>query len=165
MFLRLLILLLSFLPSWINTEIPLDFRQLAKVHNDPQALSAFNQQKVQIRGFLYLSSNEKVFLASEPDLKSCCVASASKRQGQIEVHEQVQGQIASSIHPGFAVLLEGIFALDQDGQFHLDDAYMIQEKNKMSDHLFSLLGIAVLAPIAAVLFFRRKRAYHQIGIS
>lgn len=53
----------------------------------PEKISFFNQKQVKIRGFLYQTQNKTWILASEPQLKTCCIGSSSKVFSQIFLPE------------------------------------------------------------------------------
>jgi hypothetical protein len=73
------------------------------------ALGSFDQQQVNIRGFLYPAQNEKWILASEPDLKSCCVGSETKIMKQIYVVGNIPKETSN-----FVVALQGQFHINPE---------------------------------------------------
>lgn len=68
-------------------------------------LANFNGKEIQIRGFLYQTEDKKLILAALPNLKSCCVGTASQRSQQIVVEGDIPAQHIGGKLP---VLLEGL---------------------------------------------------------
>lgn len=81
---------------------------------------ALEHQQVHVRGFLYRLDDDTWILASQPNLKSCCV---SKQPLDQRLH--VRGKLEKE-HPQKVVELEGtlkIASLEQS--FHLENASLI----------------------------------------
>lgn len=115
------------------------------IHDLEAQAKSLQGQQVLIRGFLY-SGNQKIILASEPNLKSCCVGAENKRSMQLVV----LGDIASI--PKTAVTLEG--TLSSDGlNYRLENAVIVKDGFSVKPVLLSasvLFGLFFL-------FYRRKR--------
>lgn len=79
----------------------LSFDQL----KDDSSLAYELHGSVEIRGFFYESHDGRHFLASQPDLKSCCVGTAKKVTQQIVLLGDIP-----PIPRQRAVLLKGVFA-------------------------------------------------------
>lgn len=75
----------------------------------------------EIRGFLYKTEKQQYILAAEPNLKSCCVGSASKRNKQILVSGTIDPQLFNSDRP---ITLKGLLEYDNDREFpwHMTEA-------------------------------------------
>lgn len=145
-FFRILFCLMSFGAS--ACAVSINFSDLEHLQSNELALE-YNQG-ARIRGFLYKTGNGEIVLASEPNLKSCCVGSASRRKQQV----LVKGALA--IEEGYAVLLEGKLAWDSvKEQFVLSHASIVEE-NKMSFSLFAAIA-ALVVGIAAVLYRVRSQ--------
>lgn len=43
----------------------------------------YHNKLIQIKGFIYKSTDNQLYLSQEPNLKSCCIGSKNKRQSQI----------------------------------------------------------------------------------
>ena len=91
---------------------------------DECALSALHEWKdgfpVRVRGFLYRAENSQVILAGEPNLKTCCVASPSKRNEQLVIESYEEEPPKHTV-----VVLEG--SLHRDGEvFRLKNARRIE---------------------------------------
>lgn len=110
-------------------------------------LSSSNQEMIQIRGFLYQLPDGHLILASQPDLKSCCLGKESLLKQQIFV----QGDFKPS---AYAVTLEGKLKIvpqyDSNGQ--LIQWYVLEEARLVSSSSFvfpwrafiMLLGLLLL---------------------
>lgn len=108
-----------------------------------EEFSDLNGQLVAIRGFLYESSESQVILAAEPNLKSCCVGNASKRQKQLLIHGNIHPTTSNS-----AITLQGnlIVATGDSFPFRLENAEIAPEKDKCYQALgFVGLGLILLS--------------------
>lgn len=115
-------------------------------------LDSSQKAEIQIRGFLYKTLNGQLILAAEPDLKSCCVGNASKRNRQLLVFGNIDPMNLQSS----AVLLKGELNIDPRRQFpaHLERAIAIEEESNK----FLLFAVAaVLSAIGMAFFLGRKR--------
>jgi hypothetical protein len=105
--------------------------QAAQEAHSDLVLKDFNQQYVQIRGFLYRTPQGNLILAAQPDLKSCCVGTGSKVKQQVIVQGAIDPIIQQSV-----VNLQGIFKIDplydSDGQlkqfYSLYEAIILPKK-------------------------------------
>lgn len=90
----------------------------------PKALARFHGSDVSIRGFLFKSTNGRLVLAAEPNLKSCCVGSKDKIFRQIFI----EGDVNEPLSFGFAVLLKGSFVIDpiKDASGSWQQIYMLK---------------------------------------
>lgn len=128
----------------------------------PQELQQYQHQHVFIRGFLYPTKNGEMILAGEPDLKSCCIASQTMITRQVFV----KGELDWVRHKGFAVTLEGDFAIDpirnKNGEWQrlyiLKNAVFSANKSGNGFLLFLLVGGGIIAA-AIVSFFVYRRKY------
>jgi hypothetical protein len=75
--------------------------------NETGMLSSLQGQIVQVRGFWYPLSVDEGILASQPQLKSCCLQTPAKIEQQL----LVKGKSLSSLSPQKALTLEGIFQI------------------------------------------------------
>jgi hypothetical protein len=142
------IFIISFLanvPVWLNFQ------------ND---LSSYNNQEVQVRGFLYKTNDERLIIASTPDLKSCCIGSESKLSQQIFVKGSWD-----NIPNNQAVTLQGHFLVeplkDLNGGFKqlytLNRGKIVSEGTSLPMASFALAGIGFGSAIIALYFFRKSR--------
>jgi hypothetical protein len=115
--------------------------------------SHLNGQLVAIRGFLYETPESLMVLAAEPDLKSCCVGSASKRQRQL----LVTGNIDRAVAGGGAVTLQGnlVVAIGDDFPYRLEEGEIVAGEDRCYWALGAVgLGMVLLA--AGAFFALRK---------
>lgn len=133
-----------------NNTIPFNFFQLESLSSETQEIS-FNN-RIQIRGFLYQTAEGDVVLAREPDLKSCCVGSASKRGTQLLVFGDLHEKIGQKI----PINLEGNLSTHPSHRFpyHLENAVIASEQPISYTNI--IIGCAVLLVIAlgVFLYFR-----------
>lgn len=86
-------------------------------------LSDFQNQEVEIRGFVYLSEKKEWILAEEPNLKSCCVGSESKANKQVML-PGVKDEL-----PKYQVLQFKGHLLNKEGRFILLNSQRIEKTN------------------------------------
>lgn len=93
-------------------------------------LSDFQNKSVQIRGFLYQTSQNAWVLSSEPNLKSCCVGNVKKIAHQMIV----LGDIPKNLQ-GRSVTVTGIFSINPNwnDQGELTQLYTISQATVVSD--------------------------------
>lgn len=122
--------------------------------DDVEHFSSFYGQKIAVRGFLYQSPDKKIFLAKNPDLKSCCVGHKSKTEQQLIVN----GNIHEIPSQGVAVTVEGILEMQNiNGQ----TIYLLQEASIVSnDHspmaLFIFIGFVLLCAVSYFCYRQSK---------
>lgn len=97
-----------------------------------------NGQLIEIRGFLYETEQKQLILAAEPNLKSCCVGSHSKRQKQL----LVSGDVKEGISSMSAVTLKGELLV------HFGDIFPFRLENAsiqvQPDIPYSMLGVLTM---------------------
>ncbi|KAF3362641.1 Uncharacterized protein PHSC3_000880 [Chlamydiales bacterium STE3] len=119
--------------------LPVSFVELTK---DPDVAKQWHEKPVLLRGFLYQDKQGQWILASEPNLKSCCVGSESKRTHQIFV--QPKGAFKTT--PKSAVTLKGEFTVDPQNRYNyvLKNAYLTEGNANLLHMLivgFVLIGV------------------------
>ena len=72
------------LAAGILTSAPATELSLRQLTAD--SVHEFQNEQVKIRGFLYQKDDGAWILAAEPNLRSCCVGSAKKRESQVWVN-------------------------------------------------------------------------------
>lgn len=77
-----------------------------KSYSQEEIAKSYHGKELQIRGFLYTTASGKTILAATPNVKSCCVGTASKLLQQITVINPKQS--ASSL----PVTLSGHFFVE-----------------------------------------------------
>lgn len=122
MFLKLFIFYMTVAFFAGCTEPLLDFSQVEAIHANPEIVDSMPQRHVQMRGFLYKTETGEFILASEPNLKSCCISTDAKRDRQVVV----VGKEMLEMTPSLTVLLEGDIAMDND-RLHLTNANVVEE--------------------------------------
>jgi len=129
-----------------DTPKLLNFYELPEFAN-----TSLHADEVQIRGFLYVSKNDALVLAAEPNLRSCCVGKREMKNKQLIV----SGDIKKDVIDGSAVLLQGRFVADRDG-YRLENASVVEEKGFMKEGLLVLgLGICLLGIVFYCRIIRR----------
>lgn len=118
----------------------------------------FNNRLVNVRGFLYHNSSGELILASQPNLKSCCIGS----QGLVYQQILVRGKLDPEAQ---VVTLQGIFKIDpqHNEQGQIIRLYSLENAEKVkSDHflLFPMLLLVLAFGIIglAILFACRKKS-------
>lgn len=107
-------------------------------------------QEVIMRGFLYRTQSGDLVLASEPNLKSCCVGAKHKSKQQIFVEGDVGNPEAGEVY-----LLHGIFNVDPGkGIYFLREAYII--KPQTDPIKWSVAFILVIFLAALCLAYLKK---------
>lgn len=95
-----------------DQEVLLTFIDFKKGHTEwletkvlPEKLSSANGQRICIRGFLYQKADKAWILASEPNVKSCCLGSQNKEAEQILIvtsadiqHSQLAVTVCGDLH-------------------------------------------------------------------
>lgn len=128
-----------------NSQAPhlLSFHELErKVGEGEASLKEINGSIIQIRGFLYQANGGQTVLASEPNLKTCCVGSEAKRTKQL----LVEGVHLPNAPSDLAVNLIGTLEIDPTGQFlfSLNNA-AISESSRQNLSLWILGSLSLLA--------------------
>lgn len=118
----------------------------------PETLLAYESQQVTIRGFLYLADDAWI-LASEPNLKSCCVGASNKRGLQLVVQGSLPKESATT-----ALLVQGNFKITPGSLqsfYTLEQAFIVEEPLS-----FSLFWGAAIACVCMFLifYFWKKRS-------
>lgn len=107
---------------------------------------------VELKGFLYPLDQNEWILASEPNLKSCCIGSITKNSSQITL---VGDFSRFSTHT--PLTCRGVFHFSENGKYFLRDVEMNQKE------VFPLWTLsAIICIIAAALFIPlvRRRKPH-----
>ena len=139
-----------------DTEPPIKIK-----FNDLGTLNGVNGKVVEIRGFLYESKEGTKILSNEPNLRTCCIASKSKREKQI----LISGNIEPST-PQHPITVQGLFSVTpsnkengEEGKplYQIEKAIIIQDEynNGQRTTLFFLL--AGLGGGTLFLFFGLRR--------
>jgi hypothetical protein len=141
-----LLFLCSHLLCAEETALSFDFFQLEGLVEDENA--PVPSQRIHIRGFLYQTQDGEVVLAREPDLKTCCVGSESKRQTQLLVVGDVRDKVGQKL----AMDLEGTLSHHTSHVFpyHLENTTVLPPQPFAADVV--LLGSVVLVLIMASFF-------------
>jgi hypothetical protein len=138
--------------------IPVQFDQLISGYSTwektkiiPSSLSEYDNKKITIKGFLYKNSNENWILASEPNLKSCCVGSHLKLNSQIIVYGDLPINPTSR-----AISIEGklqITSKDSKYFYSLKEA-TIETNPLFYEHFWEVAILFALFYLAIHLIFR-----------
>lgn len=140
---------------------PLTFDQLHEGYSSwslsgtfPETLLAYDDQQVMIRGFLYSAGDEAWILASEPNLKSCCVGASGKRGLQLAVTGSLPKE-----PPATALLVQGTLKVTPGSLksfYALDQAFIIEEP--LSFSLFWGVALACACFLLVRYFWKHSRA-------
>lgn len=111
-----------------------------------------NGNLIEIRGFLYKTADSNLILAAEPDLKSCCIGSTSKRHKQLLVSGNVQPEMSEKS----PITLQGNLHMDfkEAFPFKLQNANVVGETTKSYGN-FWIAGLTVIL-ISVAAFFKLK---------
>jgi hypothetical protein len=111
-------------------------------------------QLIEIRGFLYEANDSTLILAAEPNLKSCCVGSTSKRNRQLLVKSDSLETSQTN-----AITLKGHLIIDPNDTFpfKLENAEIVAIKNQNKTLLLFLSVIAVLS-VGTYLWYKRRKS-------
>lgn len=111
-------------------------------------------QEIQIRGFLYKIS-DKYVLAKEPELKSCCIGTASKTHEQIFI-------LGEFPETSYALTLQGHLQVrpvyDLEGRlielYHLDNAQIVPHETPLWK--FGIITLSMILMLFATMLFLRR---------
>jgi hypothetical protein len=145
-FLLLYVLALP-LPLMAETVPILTFHELEAMVEAPQ-------HPIRIKGFLYTNQQAFQILAAEPDLKTCCVGSASNRNRQILLKDAVfPAETSTSV-----VEVEGLLRIDPAShpRFRLENARLIEHEAPSLLFLGSACIVLISCAIGAYLTIKKK---------
>lgn len=151
-----LILLTQLLTSSLCADNTLTFQHLDGLPNDSsqeaavvhlkRSLARFHQQLVTMRGFVYKTAQDDWILSSEPNLKSCCIASNDKIAHQVFL----QGDL-STLDTHRAIDIKGTFLVDPKWDpsgnlmqlYRLENATISSDANRwpINSILLALIGV------------------------
>lgn len=146
------LLLCCFAGCLYSEETPrtLSFQQLnsledylqrdASVQLLQRQLGNYHEHQVQIRGFLYQAPDQQWMIASEPNLKSCCIGSSNKIAHQI----LLSGNIPT-LDFSHAVTIQGRFLIEPvwDSNGVLTKLYSIHDAKIISDSSWPIKSMAL----------------------
>lgn len=96
------------------------------------------QEEILIRGFPYVTTEGKVILSSEPNMKSCCVGASHKVDSQILLEEYP----ANDVVHGFAIMVQGRFKKTDEQifpKYHLANARKVEAIHQQQFSSFSAM--------------------------
>lgn len=131
-----------------------DYSSWSLSGNLPETLLAYAEQQVMIRGFLYSAGDETWILASEPNLKSCCVGASSKRGLQLTVTGSLPKE-----PPITALLVQGTLKVTPESLksfYALEQAFIVEEPFSLS--LFWGVALVCACFLSIRYFWKRSRA-------
>lgn len=110
------------------------------------------QHPVRIKGFLYANKDSCLILAAEPNLKSCCVGSASNSKRQILIKDIILPSLTSAIE------VEGLLRIDPASfpRFQLENARLIEREAPSLLFLGSACTVLFSCAIGAYLTIKKK---------
>lgn len=127
--------MLFFLAFWLAAAPLLTWTELR------QSPAAFDEQTIQIRGFLYELNGQKI-LASQPNLKSCCIGHPDKIAEQLIIEG-----IREPLKTPYAIRIEGLLHAVKNHEktiYKLENAQIIPESSSkwfIGFLLFAGLGL------------------------
>jgi len=111
-------------------------------------------KQIEISGFLYQSPEHGWVLASEPNLKSCCVGNDKQKNKQLLVEGKMKGLPSSAT----AIALRGVLVVDLNNYFpyKLKDAEGVSQEKKLADLWLTVavIGLLLLGSININKFFK-----------
>ncbi|MBA3957370.1 MAG: hypothetical protein H0X51_03100 [Parachlamydiaceae bacterium] len=133
MFLILLITLLSISPLAHSVQnlafhrlegLPDHLSREAATQHLQREMIRYHDHEIQIQGFLYQNPQEQWILASEPNLKTCCIGSTSKISQQLFISNPLQNPSTTSTNT-----VQGHFLVSPkwDSNGNLTQLYTIQQ--------------------------------------
>ena len=136
-----------------ESPLYLSFQELERrVGEGEGSLAEIDGSTIQIRGFLYTANGGQTVLASEPNLKTCCVGSEAKRKKQVAVH----GDRLPTASSDFAVTLIGLLEVDPNGQFLFSLKNSAVAESSQQNLSLWILGSLILLPVIGLAFRIRK---------
>lgn len=144
----------------------LSFEHLSSLVDQGKVLSPqiqeFQNQSVQVKGFLYHSLEDQIILAARPNLKSCCIGKGAQWKEQI----RVKGELGSFPQQGMATL-EGIFIIDPryDETGQLMQLYVLEQARIISQRESERLPwrtLSLLSLFMCLLVGLFRWMYHRI---
>lgn len=132
------------IPFFVYSESKLSFSDLAS-----SKISEKEGQTVIIRGFLYQEISGQYILASEPNLKSCCVGNAQNSNRQIAVLGSLPKQLPKS-----AITVKGVFSAES--KFLLKDAEVLPEDGIRGKLFWGSLLLILLASSLYLIYRANK---------
>jgi len=158
MFIHLLLTLL-FVANFAESVEMITFQHLSELSVNNEKRLQVNRDQVRIRGFLYTSPDGHSFLATQPNLKSCCFHKIPIEK-QIAISGNFKAPENRFARP---VTFQGTLVFDhKDSQavYRLDNATLVEEPSNSAALILSigggLLCIAFLGICVKV--FRRWKA-------
>jgi hypothetical protein len=128
-------------------SLMINFQQLSEIENNPH----LHKQDIEINGFLYCNANQEWVLASEPNLKSCCIGAGKKASQQIFLDRAFP-----EINNGQAVAMQGVLLVQpvKNNQNEVVQLYQLQDSSLIvKEHSWKLLAIVLVVLIVVFLGF------------
>lgn len=156
------IYLFSFLPLLLFGSIPLNFQtliDLESLEKSPdkleEALTKWNNQTVEVRGFVYQNDDNEWILSCDPNVPSCCRKSDSLCRKIFLTGASFQPDLSR------LAVVEGVFTVEEvksdEGKpaklLHLENPEIKEEAHSSLALILALLGGAILI---VYLFLRRR---------
>jgi len=137
----------------------LSMHQLVGYPERADEIAMWDNSEVLIRGFLYEKADGTWILASEPDLKTCCVGSTDKITKQIALSSDFEGGYTS-----YAVNMKGQFRVvpkkNAEGKlihlYELHHPTLVKNDNKKA-LLYTVLTGGIGSAVAITLLIQHKR--------
>lgn len=140
--------------------LPDHLEKSSAINQLQRQMAIYNHHEVQIRGFLYRDLDNRLVLASEPNLKSCCVGSMQKIAQQVIV----EGEFPEPPSSSKAATLQGTFIVDPQWNANgkLVQIYRLERAIILPDGLpvtsITLAGIGIGSILYILVLFRQNRA-------
>ncbi len=143
---RFYFLLFFLFPFYLVASIPLTFDDLVNIKFE----STQNNREVEVRGFLYPTQEGQYVLASEPNLKTCCIGTGKKTTPQLKL---IEGKDLPTTTR--AVTVKGTFSyLLQDGR----PVYLLTNPIVVEEEFYSLGAILILMTGVGIVAYLLKRS-------
>lgn len=131
-----------------DNPVSLSFQEI-KNHFDS---SAYDHQRVAVRGFYYQTESGEQLLAEQPNLKSCCVGSKKKEKEQIRLIGEI-----SPPSKARAITVEGDFSFNRDSkQITLNNSIILADAHS-SPSSFLCAAIAIFLFLTTAVLIKKLR--------
>lgn len=148
--------------SYAENSRALSFQDLSGVNTIESAASMYHGREVTVRGFLYQSLDRRWILASEPNLKTCCVGSPRKVWQQIIVDGEFESVPSNKVVQIAGTLIVDPVRDDKNALtqvFRLENPHLVQEDDN-GIWLWIVMSVIGLMAILyfAIKIYRRQKA-------
>jgi hypothetical protein len=137
-----------FLLLLIGGPLRADILELSFNDLKASTINQWQDKEVQIRGFLYQRQDGIMLLAAQPNLRSCCLGSASKIEQQLIIKGHVK-------EVPYAQLMQGIFKIEPQfgAKGELTQLYVLENTRLIVPVSSQKIAIGIVSIIGCILYF------------